>query len=334
MSARKRSRTERYLLLAFQIAIALGILTFLFHDSAKRAQMAEALRRADWRWLLAGVFAYGATETLGAIQWQFLLRIQGIRLPWLKATSIFFIGVFFTLFTPGLIAGDAAQIFYLVMAKPGRKADAMFVVAMDRLLGLLALAVLTAVIAALRFSWLRQTPMTAKLFALTLSLVALGLLGLIAAVAAAKSRILHRLFVALHLADIFGEIRDVLRCYLIKWKRTAMVFSLTVMAHLFYFGTFYCTGRALQGSAMAHAPSLGEMFSVMPIVNTLTALPISFAGIGVRESLFQVLLHDLCRTPEAVGVLIGALGFIIRLLWGLPGAAAFLCYRMPHASAK
>ena len=42
------------------------------------------------------------------------------------------------------------------------------------------------------------------------------------------------------------------------------------------------------------------MLSIMPIVNTLTALPISFAGIGVRESLFQVLLHDLCRAPEAV----------------------------------
>src|SRR2546430_16801316 len=188
---------RRLIVSALQIAITLGILVFLFHDSAKRAQMAEALGRADWRWLVAGVFAYGAVEILGAIQWQLLLRIQGFRLPWLKATSIFFIGVFFTLFTPGLIAGDAAQIFYLVMAKPGRKADAMFVVAMDRLLGLLALAVLTAVIAALRFSWLRQTPMTAKLFALTLSLVALGLLGLIAAVAAAKSRILDRVFVAL-----------------------------------------------------------------------------------------------------------------------------------------
>jgi len=55
---------------------------------------------------------------------------------------------------------------------------------------------------------------------------------------------------------------------------------------------------------------------------------------GSFYSGFKVLLHDLCRTPEAVGVLIGALGFIIRLLWGLPGAAAFLCYRMPHASAK
>src|SRR5438477_9787766 len=56
---------------ALQIAITLGILIFLFHDSAKRAQMGEALRRADWRWLLAGVFAYGAVEILGAINGSF-----------------------------------------------------------------------------------------------------------------------------------------------------------------------------------------------------------------------------------------------------------------------
>src|SRR2546421_7262241 len=58
MSPRKRIRNGKYLVSALQIAITLGILAFLFHDSAKRAQMAEALRRADWRWLLAGVFAW------------------------------------------------------------------------------------------------------------------------------------------------------------------------------------------------------------------------------------------------------------------------------------
>ena len=128
--------------------------------------------------------------------------------------------------------------------------------------------------------------------------------------------------------------RDALRCYLVSRRRTPLAFTLTVTAHLFYFGTFYCTGRALEGKVMARSPSLGESFSIMPIVNTLTALPISFAGIGVRESLFQVLLHDLCRAPEAVGVLIGALGFAIRLLWGLPGGAAFLWYRLPRVSKK
>ena len=236
----------------------------------------------------------------------------------------------FTLFTPGLIAGDAVQIFYLVKTMPERKAGAVLVVVMDRILGLLALVALAAVVAAARFHWLRRTLVAARLFDLTIILLAVGLVSLIAAVPAAKSRRLQKLFSALHLADKIAEIRDALRCYLVSRRRTALAFSLTVTAHLFYFGTFYCTGRALEGNVMARAPSLGEMFSIMPIVNTLTALPISFAGIGVRESLFQVLLRDLCRAPEAVGVLIGALGFAIRLLWGLPGGAAFLWYRLPR----
>src|SRR6266480_2604817 len=69
------------------------------------------------------------------------------------------------------------------------------------------------------------------------------------------------------------SLRDALRCHLVSRRRTALAFSLTVTAHLFYFGTFYCTGRAFEGKVMARAPSLGETFSIMPIVNTLTALP-------------------------------------------------------------
>ncbi len=65
----------------------------------------------------------------------------------------------------------------------------------------------------------------------------------------------------------------------------------------------------------------------MPIVNTLTALPISLAGIGIRESLFQVLLHDLCGIPAGVGAAIGSLGFAMRAVWGLPGGVLLLRYR-------
>src|SRR5437868_10405240 len=108
--------------------------------------------------------------------------------------------VFFTLFTPGLIAGDAVQILYLVKAKPERKAGAVLVVVMDRILGLLALVALAIVVAAARFHWLRRTAVTARLFDLTIILLAVGLLSLIVALPAAKSRRLENLFSALHLA--------------------------------------------------------------------------------------------------------------------------------------
>jgi len=67
-----------------------------------------------------------------------------------------------------------------------------------------------------------------------------------------------------------------------------------------------------------------DVFSIMPIVNTLTALPISFAGIGIRESLFQVLLKDLCGFAAGLGAAIGSLGFAMRAVWGLPGGVLLL----------
>jgi uncharacterized membrane protein YbhN (UPF0104 family) len=111
----------------------------------------------------------------------------------------------------------------------------------------------------------------------------------------------------------------------------------TLVAHVLYFVTFYCAARALGAFGGPAAPlwnGFGDLFSIMPILNTLTALPISFAGIGIRESLFQVLLKDLCNIPAGVGAAIGSLGFAMRAVWGLPGAAILLRYRASEKSLR
>ena len=51
-----------------------GILYLVFHDPAKRAEMAQALRQANRWWLLAGFVVYGLVEFLSGIRWQLLLR--------------------------------------------------------------------------------------------------------------------------------------------------------------------------------------------------------------------------------------------------------------------
>ena len=72
----------------------------------------------------------------------------------------------------------------------------------------------------------------------------------------------------------------------------------------------------------------------MPIENTLTALPVSFAGVGLRESLFQHLLHDLAGVDPGVGALIGSLGFATKALWALPGAAVFIFYGLARRKRR
>ena len=306
----------------FQLAVTGVALGFVFHGAHKRAQMAEACRHADWRWLAAGFGAYGMVEALAVVRWQLLLRIQGFRLSWARATGILFIGEFFLTFTPGLVGGDAMRIFYLLKHAPEKTVDAVTVVLMDRIMGMLALICLAAAIVSTRHAWLTRSAASSRLVAVVLVIlgcgaVALGLSLVVAAVGVPKTWPVPQ---TLH------ELADAFRQFARDWRGTLGAFGTTLASHACYYASFGCAALAL-GHLSQPAPTFGDVFAIMPVENTLTSLPISFAGIGLRESLFQTLLHDLAGVPVAVGALIGAAGFSLKLLWGLPGAFVFLTRR-------
>ena len=306
-----------------QLAVTAAALGFVFHDPHKRAQMAEACRHADWRWLAAGLGVYGGVELLAVIRWQLLLRIQGFRLGWARATGILFIGEFFLTFTPGLVGGDAMRILYLVKDAPGKTVDAVTVVVMDRIMGMLALICLAATIVGLRYHWLRQSAASAHLLEAVMLILGGGVLVLILSLVVESIGVPEKWPVPRKL----HEFADAFRQFATDWRGTLGAFATTLASHGCYYTSFCCVALALSHLSRP-APTFGDVFAIMPIENTLTALPISFAGVGLRESLFQTLLHDLAGVPMAVGALIGAAGFSLKLLWSLPGAFVFLSHRL------
>jgi uncharacterized membrane protein YbhN (UPF0104 family) len=320
-----------------QAALAIGVLVFIFQDRIRRAQMEDAVRHASVTWLILGVLCYGAVEVLGGLRWHLLLRVQDFRLSWRRATSIFLIGLFLMTFTPGLIGGDAARMLYVIREEPERKADAVLVVAMDRLMGLISLILLAVLVVACRSAWLAQTPATGWLESVTLVILAGGAGMLLLSGLAAR---LPWLSMARRHPAIEAKLREIgetFQAYRRHWPKMIHALLNTLAAHGFYFLTFYCAARALGAfDEPGHRQwrGLWDMFCVMPIVNTLTALPVSLAGIGIRESLFQVLLKDLCAIPPGVGAAIGSLGFAMRAVWSLPGGVLLMKYRAPEHRAR
>jgi len=65
----------------------------------------------------------------------------------------------------------------------------------------------------------------------------------------------------------------------------------------------------------------------MPIERTISAMPISFAGIGWREKVLQIMLNGVCGVPEATAILIGSLSFLVILICCVPGAIVYLFYK-------
>ncbi len=79
--------------------------------------------------------------------------------------------------------------------------------------------------------------------------------------------------------------------YARAWRTSLAAFAIGIVAHLCYFLTFFCAAKAFE-SASPHVPTFYDLCSIMPIVNTITAMPVSFGGVGLREKLIESFLES------------------------------------------
>jgi glycosyltransferase 2 family protein len=309
-----------------QIAVTVVILYVLFRDPHRRAEMAATLGNANATWLFFGFAMYGAVELVAGWRWQLLLRVQGIHLGWFRVFSLLLIGVFFNFFIPGGTGGDVVKIFYLLKETPGKRTVALLSVLVDRLIGLIALTVFAAVLIATNWPWLMSSAHVAKYVWPALIILGSSFLGLHGSYVITSRGWIHRLPARMPGRDKLAELALAYNVYGRVWIPTLTAFALSFVAHLGYFGVFYCTGQALRhgGSPM---PTFGQLCVILPVVNTLSAMPISLGGLGVREGLFQVFLYHLCNVPKTDAVLISSTGYLLTFFWGSIGGVIYLFYR-------
>jgi uncharacterized membrane protein YbhN (UPF0104 family) len=288
--------------------------------------MGEALRHANLGWLLAGVAAYGLVEVISAIRWQWLLGVQGIRLSWTRISLLTLVGVFFNYFIPGGTGGDVVKIFYLLKETPGQRTGAVLSVLVDRIIGLLGLALFAGVIISLRWSWLAGSPETARYVWPAIIILFFSAGGVHFAWIVSRHGLIHKLPARLPGRDKLAELALAFTLYGRAWRASLAALAISILAHIGYFTVFYCAAQAFQQEG-TRLPSFTDLCTIMPVVNVLAAMPVSLGGLGVREGLFQIFLSRLCGVSEAVAVVISSTGFLLTLVWGLIGGVVYLFYR-------
>src|SRR6266487_567386 len=173
---------KRVGIVLLQLLVTGAGLWYVFHDQQKRAQIADALRQADRTWIIFGWLSYSAVEVLATVRWQMLLRIQGITLRWLRTFAIVMIGLFFNMFLPGLVGGDAARLYFVFKCAPRQKTPAT--------LSILFLAGLSV---AVRFRWLSRSGATLHIVYLVLALLSVGCVCVLLLFGAVYFVLLHKL---------------------------------------------------------------------------------------------------------------------------------------------
>ena len=343
---------KKTVLTVVQVLVTAGILIWLFHDAKKRHDIVESLRHARPSWILAGILCYGLVEVLAAVRWQLLLRVQGVQIGTLRLGALLMIGIFFNQFMPGGTGGDVVKIYYLLKETPGRKTEAVLAALIDRMIGLLGLILVSGLLITWRWDWLTQgqpippfhfswlfsagsmrgwlgqIPDTTKLLYILLAILAASILGVATSFVITGFGLVNKLPAHFPKRDIFVDLSIAYNAYARAWKSSLLALLASVGVHIASFMVFFCAARSLLAPI-----SFIDLASVMPIVNTLSSLPISVGGTGPREGMFQTLLSELCGLSPGQAIAISLTGFVLVLFWGIVGGIIYAFYR-PTEHAK
>jgi uncharacterized protein (TIRG00374 family) len=318
---------KKTLLTLLQVAVTVGLLCWVFHDPEKRTQMWEALRQADWRWLWLGIAVFFCCSVLSTVRWKVLLAVQGINMTWLRTWQLFMIGMFFNLFMLGSTGGDVVKMFLTMREAPDKRGAALLSVFIDRVIGMMALILISLAFLYFRYDILSHSSGSATLLNTLLLLLAASVVVTVGMFAVSAFGWVHYLPSWTPLRGRIVELSAACHMYAKGWRLTIWAFLISFPLFALFFITFYCAARAFTDQL-----GVVDIFSVLPIVAVITAIPISVSGIGLRESLFISLLAPF-GVSAAVATLISVTGFLINTIGSLTGGIVFLLYRSSNDEA-
>ena len=314
-----QTKSRQHLLTLLQLLVTVGLLFWLFHDPARREAMWQALRMADWRWMLAALAAAGVCEFFGILRWKLFLHMLHLDVGLGEVTRLFFIGAFFNQFLPGTTGGDLVRVLYLMRDYPNHRTAGFLSVAVDRLLALLVLVAMGLGFAWSRSAWFASSIAVGnamKIFAIILFVTGTGL---VASFFLTSRHLTERLPAHFPLRAQIIKLSTLWQLCISNRREALLGAAYTVPMLLAYFSAFYFAGLAFAAKV-----TFLDMTSIMPLVTAISSLPISLNGLGVREALFEQLLRQLCGVAEGSGLLISIAGMSLYLIWAIPGGFFYI----------
>ena len=283
----------------------------------------ETIRKLDAASLFVSFGSCGLLVALGGLRWREVLRAQGIRLPLAPVLRISFVAHFFNAFLLGTAGGDVMKAWYVAKAAPERGAEAAFSVFVDRLLGMLALLLFTVLLAVPNWELLAgykrhlaTALMIGGMFGVAGAMTFLGFFTDTLGHDGVVLRLVRRLPRGESFAQALGGCRQLARHPGFLWRMAGW----SLLVNIAIVGAFAALARGLG----VKIPTVA-LWYLVPAIVSVAALPVTPAGLGVRENLFVWLL-----TVPALGVKPGAalslslLGYTVNLLWSVIGGVVYL----------
>jgi uncharacterized membrane protein YbhN (UPF0104 family) len=303
-SVAPRPPRRRHPILGFALRIGAGaaiIGLLLWHYNAR--PILHQLAREQPTFFLAAIVLYVASQAMSSWRWNLLGNLLKIPAPFIDYLSYYFIGMFTNVFVPGLVGGDALRAIYLGR-RHKRLGDAVASVFADRGTGLLGLFWLAAVAAA---GLSASVPSTVRKPTVVVGVLAFAVFATLPLLARLAERMPERIAVLAQTVEPY-------------MRRPLSMVPAIFLSVLLQLALSVCQWLLALGLGI-HAP-LALFVLCVPIANVFASLPITFNGLGVRET-FYLMLFAKAGLGHADAIALGLLWFAATALGNLTGVVAF-----------
>ena len=268
---------KKVLSFVLKLSVSSALLLYLFYFSGivDIKEVIKTLRHTSVSIFVMAFFVYLCTPFVSTKRWSLFLPEP---VKYSRLISLYFIGAFFNTFLPGLVGGDAVKAFYLYkdIGKGGGSLASVF---MDRYMGLAAMAGIAFIAFIGGYSYIKGTEI--------IWFVPILCGGFLLA-----SLVLWRLN--------WGRLKVLKAFYLplMEYKsKRKVIYKGLLLASLVQIIGITCI--YILSLAIGLKVPIVYFFIFVPIVNALAAIPVSIAGLGVRETGFAALFNIVF---EKVGV--------------------------------
>jgi hypothetical protein len=313
-------------LIKVAITAALYVAVFYTTDLAKIWARLQTVHPA---WVALGVLAYAGGQWLSAWRWWLLLRPVQLGVPYLRMVAFYFIGMFFNIFLPTIVGGDAVKAI-LLARETGAPARSTMSVFMERNVGLFALLTIATAAAFV------APPVDVRgfnLLQLTLIVFAAFVIANVVLANRPAYRLVDYLVALTPLARIRSRAASLYEALVpyreARWRgliaaATAQSFLFQVVVILVVF---------LNANALGLSVPLAALAVFVPLISLAGMLPVSVNGLGLREALY-LLLFGRVGVPADAAVSMALLYFAVTLVASLPGGVVYALQRGPRSLSR
>lgn len=264
-----------------------------------RAAILKALSRTDATWLGASLVLLVALVGLSAFRLTLLARYADYRLSGAEAVQATFAANALNMVMPGKL-GDLLKAVMMTDGAPARLSGAVALGVWEKLSDLVVLFV----VASLPLALLGGAPCLALTLGLTgvLGVVVLVRPGLLSALSGPVKKV----------RALTGQWSDRLTAIRSVPFGLVTLFGLTALIWSGHLVQIVLMTRAL--GVTCSATCWVEIVGLLPVAIVAGLVPLTFAGVGIRDAALVVLLTPLIGAPEAA-----ALGVLFWLRYLVPG---------------